>query len=147
MNSRIHPKYKTRYRVTNWAEYDNALIQRGNITLWITPEAIQAWNAKPTGQRGAPRKCSNLAIETALTVRLIYHLPLRQTEGFLRSLFELMGLGLDVPDHITLSRRGPILEGEPRWLQSKKPMHLIIDSTGLSIVGEGDWATAKHGGR
>ena len=146
MNSRVHPKYKTRYRVTNWPEYDRALVNRGDLTLWISPGAIKAWNAKPSGCRGAPCKYSDLAIETALTIRLLFHLPLRQTEGFLRSLFELMGLGLDVPDHTTLSRRGSTLKVNLGVLQSKKPMHLIIDSSGLSIVGEGEWAAAKHGG-
>ncbi|MFT7076838.1 MAG: hypothetical protein ACJA0P_002856 [Planctomycetota bacterium] len=68
MNSRVHPKYKTKYRVTNWAEYDQALVQRGDITLWITPEAIRAWRAKPSGRRGAPQKYTDLAIETAVTL-------------------------------------------------------------------------------
>ena len=65
MKSRVHPKYKTKYRVTNWAEYDQALVQRVNITFWITPDAIKAWTAKPSGRRGAPRKYTDLAIETA----------------------------------------------------------------------------------
>jgi hypothetical protein len=146
MNSRVHPTYKTKYRVSNWAEYDQALVNRGDLTLWISPEAIKAWGAVATGHRGAPRKYSDLAIETALSVRLLFHLPLRQAEGFLRSLFELMGLGLDVPDHTTLSRRSSALKVNLGVPQSKKPMHLIIDSTGLSIVGEGEWAAAKHGG-
>jgi IS5 family transposase len=146
MNSRVHPNHKTRYRVTNWSEYDQALVKRGNITLWITPLAIKGWAAKPTGRRGAPQKYSNLAIETALTLRLLFQLPLRQAEGFLRSLLELMDLSLEAPDHTTLSRRSSALDVDLGVLQSKRPMHLIIDSTGLSIVGEGEWAAAKHGG-
>ena len=146
MNSRVHPKYRTRYRVTNWTAYDRALVQRGDLTIWMSLEAIKTWDAMATGRRGAPHKDSDLAIETALTVQLLFHLPLRQAEGFLRSLFELMGLGLDVPDHTTLSRKGSSLKVNLGVLQSKKPMHLVIDSTGLSIVGEGEWAVAKHGG-
>ncbi len=146
MNSRVHPNFKTKYRVSNWPEYDQALVQRGDLTLWISPGAVEAWSAKPSGRRGAPSKYSDLAIETALTVRLLFHLPLRQTEGFLRSLFDLMGLGLDVPDHTTLSRRSSTLKVNLGVLLSKKPIHLIIDSSGLSIVGEGEWAAAKHGG-
>ena len=146
MKSRVHPKYKTRYRVTNWADYDRALVNRGDLTVWITPEAIDAWNAKASGLRGAPRKYSDLAIESALTIRLIFHLPLRQAEGFLRSLLDLMDLSLEAPDHTTLSRRGSTLKVNLGVLQSGKPMHLIIDSTGLSMVGEGEWAAAKHGG-
>ena len=147
MKSRVHPKYKTKYRVTNWAEYDQALVQRVNITFWITPDAIKAWTAKPSGSRGAPRKYTDLAIETALTLRLVFRLPLRQAEGFLRSLFDLMGLSLEAPDHTTMSRRSKGIKVKLAATQSKKPIHLIIDSTGLSIVGEGEWAAAKHGGR
>jgi hypothetical protein len=79
MKSRVHPTYKTKYRVTNWAAYDQAHVRRGDLTLWITPEAIEAWNAEATGGRGAPRKYSDLAIETALTLRLLFHLQLRQS--------------------------------------------------------------------
>ncbi len=147
MNSRVHPKYKTRYRVTNWAEYDQALVQRGDITLWISPEAIKAWTAKPSGLRGAPRKYTDLAIETALTLRLLFRLPLRQAEGFLISLLDLMELSLEAPDHTTLSRRSKSLNAKLVPIVSKKPIQLIIDSTGLSIVGESEWAAAKHGGR
>ncbi len=147
MNSRVHPKYKTKYRVTNWASYDQALVHRGDITLWITPEAIHAWKPKASHRRGAPRKYSDLAIETALTLRLVFRLPLRQAEGFLRSLLELMDLSLEVPDHTTLSRRGKSLRVNLAVKQTNKPIHLIIDSTGLSIVGEGEWAAAKHGQR
>ncbi len=147
MNSRVHPKYKTRYRVTNWSEYDQALVERGNITLWSTPEAIKGWKAKPSGQRGAPQKYTDLAIETALTLRLVFRLPLRQAEGFLRSLLDLMDISLEAPDHTTLSRRSKGLRVDLGLATSKKPVHLIIDSTGLSMVGEGEWAAAKHGGR
>ncbi|MFT5435006.1 MAG: hypothetical protein ACI9F9_000372 [Candidatus Paceibacteria bacterium] len=95
---------------------------------------------------GAPRKYSELAIEVTLALRLVLHLPLRQTEGFLRSVLELMDLSLEAPDHTTLSRRGSALKVYLCVLQSKKPVHLIIDSTGLSIVGEGEWAAAKRDG-
>lgn len=77
MNSRVHPKYKTKFRATNWAEYDRALVERGDITLWISPEAIRAWTAKPSGRRGAPQKYTDIAIETALTLRQVFRLPLR----------------------------------------------------------------------
>ncbi|MFT5287415.1 MAG: hypothetical protein ACI8TQ_003600 [Planctomycetota bacterium] len=147
MNSRVHPKYKKRYRVTNWPEYDRSLVQRGDITIWISPAAIKVWKAKSSGKRGAPKKYSNLAIETALTLRAVFRLPLRQAEGILRSLLELMALDLEAPDHTTLSRRAKDLRVGLRLAQSKKGVHLIVDSTGLSIVGEGEWASAKHGNR
>ncbi len=147
MNSRVHPKYKTLYRVTNWADYDRALVQRGDITMWISPEAIKAWTAKPSGRRGAPQKYSDFAIETALTLRLVFRLPLRQAEGFLRSLLNLMDLTLEAPDHTTLSRQSQGVDVDLELVGSKKPIHLILDSTGLSIVGEGEWAAVKHGKR
>ena len=106
MKSRVHPKYKTKYRVRNWASYERALIGRGNITIWLSRTAIAAWKPEGTRTRGAPPTYSDLAIETALTLRLLFHLPLRQAEGFLTSLFHLMGLDLRSPDHTTLSRRG-----------------------------------------
>jgi IS5 family transposase len=147
MNSRVHPKYKSKYRVQNWADYERGLVRRGSITLWLTLEAVAAWKPRPTGKPGGQPRYSDLAIETALTLRLVFHMPLRQTEGFLGSIFEMMGVGLDVPDHTTLSRRSHCLEVLLSRIATNAPIHLIIDSTGLSIVGEGEWAAAKHGGK
>ncbi len=147
MRSRIHPKYKTKYRVSNWAEYDRALVQRGDITLWISADTIASWKPEPTGRRGARMKFSDHAIGTALTLRLIFKLPLRQAEGFLRSVLSLMGVDLEAPDHTTLSRRSQSLNVDLHRVACDKPIHLIVDSTGLSIVGEGEWAAAKYGGR
>ena len=113
----------------------------------MSPAAIAAWEPDGAGTRGAQRKYSDLAIESALTLRLLFHLPLRQAEGFLSSLFGLMGLDLRSPDHTTLSRRGQHLDLTLRGVPRRAGLHLIIDSTGLSIVGEGEWAAAKHGGR
>ena len=145
--SRIHPKYKTKYRVSNWSDYDRSLAERGSLTIWLSPNAISGWNAKPSRCRGGQRKYSDLAIETALTLRLLFQLPLRQAEGFLRSLFDLMGLVLDVPDHTTLSRRGKHLKVLLRVPKKPGRMDLVIDSSGLAIFGEGEWAAAKHGGK
>ncbi len=147
MKSRVHPKYKTQYRIGNWPEYDRSLVQRGNLTLWLSQDAIASWNAKPSRRRGGQRKYSDLAIETALTVRLLLHLPLRQTEGFLLSIFELMDIHLDVPDHTTLSRRSGHLDLPLRSRRVSGPIDLVIDSSGLAIFGEGEWAAAKHGGK
>ena len=147
MRSRVHPKYKTKYHVRNWASYEQALVQRGDVTVWLSPDAIAAWKPEVGGRRGGQKKYSDVAIETALTLRLIFHLPLRQAEGFLRSLFGLMGLDLPAPDHTTLSRRGQRLNVPLRHPPRGKRLHLLIDSTGLSMFGEGEWAAAKHGGR
>ena len=99
------------------------------------------------GRRGGQRRYSDLAIETALTLRLIYHLPLRQAEGFLHALFAIMRLDLSAPDYTTLSRRGQHLQRRLRPVPTGDDIHLVLDSTGLSIVGEGEWAAAKHGRR
>ena len=147
MKSRVHPKYKTKYRVGNWPAYDRALVQRGDLTVWLAPAAIATWEAVGVGTRGGQLQYSDLAIETALTLRLIFHLPLRQTEGFLTSIFGMLGLDLSAPDHTTLSRRGQPLHLTRRRAPAGAGMHLIVDSTGLSIVGEGEWAAAKHGRR
>ncbi len=147
MKSRVHPKYKTKYRVNSWTEYDRALVQRGDITLWISEDAIESWKPAPTGLRGAQWKFSDHAIETALTLRLVFKLPLRQAEGFLRSVLFLMGVNLEAPDHTTLSRRSQRLDLALSPPPVNVPIHLIVDSTGLSIVGEGEWAAAKYGGR
>ena len=147
MKSKVHPTYKTKYRVANWPSYDRALVRRGEVTLWLVPEAIAAWGPGHGGTRGGQRKYSDVAIETALALRLIFHLPLRQAEGFLNALFAMMRIDLSAPDHTTLSRRGQHLTITLRRVPTGEGVHLIIDSTGLSLVGEGEWAAAKHGGR
>ena len=104
MQSKVHPTYKTQYRVANWPAYNQALVRRGDVTVWVSAEAIAAWTASRSGRRSGPRRYSDLAIETALTLRLISHLPLRQAEGFLHALFGMMRLDLSPPPTI---RRSP----------------------------------------
>ena len=143
----MHPTYTTRYRVGNWAEYDRALVRRGDVTLWLTPDAIATWAAAGVGRRSGPLQYSDLAIETALTLSLLFHVPLRQTEGFLTSIFGMLGVDFTAPDHTTLSRRGQHLALARRRARPGTSLHRIVDSTGLSIVGDGEWAAATHGGR
>ena len=147
MRSTVHPKYKTKYRVGNWSAYEQPLVQRGDVTLWLSADATDAWRPSPSGRPGAPKTFSDCAIETALTLRLVFRVPLRQAEGFLRSVLSLMGVDLAAPDHTTLSRRSQSLAVECRRIPSRGPIHLIVDSTGRSIVGEGEWAAVQHGGR
>ena len=104
--------YKTKYRVANWPAYKRALVRRGDVTVWLSSETIAAWTASRSGRRGGQRRYSDLAIETAMTLRLLYHLPLRQAEGFLHALLGIMRLDLSVPDYTTLSRRSQHLR---RW--------------------------------
>jgi hypothetical protein len=137
-------KPKTKYRVRNWSEYNTSLVQRGSITLWISEEVIETWKPAPTGKRGGQYDYSDLAIECLLILKSVYRLTLRATEGFARSLFDLMKLSLEVPNYSTLSRRGSSLEVSlPR--QTKEPLHLVVDSTGLKVYGEGEWKVRQHG--
>ena len=129
MKSRVHPKYKTKYRVGNWRAYERALVQRGDVTLWLSADARNSWRPSPFGQPGGQRRFSDLAITTALTLRLVFRLPLRQAEGFLRSVLSLMDVDLEAPDHTTLSRRSRALDIELHRVPVKGPIHLIVDST------------------
>ena len=118
--------------------YNQALVRRGDVTVWVSSEAIAAWTPGRSGRRGGQRRYSDLAIETALTLRLLYHLPLRQAEGFLHALFGMMRLDLSAPDYTTLSRRSQHLRRRLRPVPIDEGIHLVLDSTGLSIVGEGE---------
>ena len=120
-------------------------MQQRHVTVWLSSEAVAAWTPRQSGRRGGQRRYSDLAIETAPTLRLLYHLPLRQAEGFLHALFGMMRLDLSAPDYTTLSRRSQHLTRRLRPVPPGESLHL--DSTGLSIVGAGEWAAAKHGGR
>ena len=147
MRSKVHPKYKTKYRVGKWSAYEQALVQRGDVTLWLSADATDAWRPAPSGRPGAPKTVSDCAIETALTRRRVFRVPLRQAEGFLRSVLSLRGVDLAAPDHTTLSRRSQSLAVEFRRIPSRGPLHRIVDRTGRSLVGEGEWAAVNHGGR
>jgi hypothetical protein len=133
-------------KVTNWSAYDAALRQRGSLTLWSTDEAIAAWRAKPRTTPGGQPWYSPLAILTALTLRAVFRLALRQTEGLIGSILRLLGLELAVPNHTTLSRRGERLP-VPQPRSGPEPVHLLVDSTGLKLGGPGAWLVEKHGSK
>jgi hypothetical protein len=151
---RRHHIPKQRRRVTNWAEYDAALRQRGSLTVWFTEEAVAAWEAEPRTTPGGQPHYSSLAITTALTLKAVFRLALRQTEGLIGSVIRLLGLDLSVPDHTTLSRRAETLEVPRPRSDSRteagrdpEPVHLLVDSTGLKLCGAGEWLVEKHGTR
>jgi hypothetical protein len=93
--SHRHKIPKARYRVTNWPQYDAALVRRGSLTVWFT---VAAWHAPATGERGGQPIYSAIAIETGLALRLVFHQPLRQTEGLLRSIVNVLRIDLAIPD-------------------------------------------------
>jgi hypothetical protein len=144
--ARRHHIPRQKHRITNWAEYDAGLRARGSLTVWFTPEAIEAWKAEPRIGRGGQPTYSALAIATALTLRAVFRLALRQTEGLIGSILALLGLDLAVPDHSTLSRRAETLE-VPRPRCGREPVHLLVDSTGLRLCGRGEWLEEKHGSK
>src|ERR671916_716940 len=143
---RRHHIPRQRHRVTNWSAYDAALRQRGSLTVWFTDEAIEAWQAEPRTTPGGQPHYSALAITTALTLRAVFRLALRQTEGLVGSILQLLGLDLSVPDHSTLSRRAATLE-VTRRRRERAPVHLLVDSTGLRLCGPGEWLEEKQGSR
>lgn len=137
-----------KFKITNWSEYNEALKNRGCITIWFTPELAKQWYHKPqaTKSQGRQKTYSNLAIETMQVISTVYDQRLRQTEGMVVSIVELMNLNITVPDFSTLARRKPDLriENLSGILDSDEIINIIIDSTGLKIVGPGEWHETKH---
>ena len=138
------PKY--RYQVKNWAEYDRALVNRGNLTIWFDEASIAAsWTPPPPVGRGKPGLYSDVAIQTCLTLKTLFRLPYRATEGLLKSMMRLCALNLPVPDHTHMSRRAATLEVKISRRQRVGATHVVVDSTGLKIFGEGEWKVRQHG--
>lgn len=143
--SKVTLKNKTRYKVKNRPSYEAALGKRGDITIWFDEDAIGAWNAPSVGSRpGGKRLYSDLAIVTALTLRTVFHLALRQTEGFVASSIKLMDLDLSTPDHTTLYSRSSTITVPVVPQVEGGPNHLVIDSTGLKMLGDGEWHNLEH---
>src|SRR3712207_6056857 len=146
--ARRHRIPRARYRVTNWPEYDRALQHRGSLTVWVTPEALAAWHPPKTGRRGRSPQYAAIAIETGHLLRLAFGRPWRQTEGLLRSVSALLGVGIGIPDPTTFSRRSPglALARSLAQAQRTRPVHVVIDATGLTVHGAGEWLVGTHGG-
>lgn len=137
-------RQKALYRVKNWSEYDKALVQRGSITIWLSDDFEKSWQYAGEKQRGSQYEYSAQAITIMLTMKHVFHLPNRATEGFVRSIFAMLGVCLSVPDHTTLSRRGKDLEVVlPKNVSGH--IDIVMDSTGLKIYGEGEWKVRTHG--
>lgn len=135
---------KASYKVDNWREYNNSLVKRGSLTLWVSDDVIEAWEDKRPAQRGGQYEFSDTAIEALLLLKYTFKLPYRGTEGFAESLFELMNVSLSVPDYSTLCRRNRTLDVNIKMGETR-PRAILIDSTGLKVYGEGEWKTRKHG--
>lgn len=138
-------KQKVQYRIRNWPQYNAALMNRGRLTLWVDEEALQAWRYSGPAQRGAQYVYAQAAIECVLTLRGVYRLALRATEGLAHSLVDLLKVSLPVPSYSTLSRRGAAGAVALRVLPRSEPVHLVIDSSGFKVYGEGEWKVRQHG--
>ena len=137
---------KTQYKITNWEKYNRSLINRGNIFLYFTQAAIRQWHNGAADTGGRPREYSKAAIETFLVLRTLLHLPLRQTQGFVEGLLEQLGLAITCPNYTLVCRRANELELKiKRLLNSEEAVHVLVDSSGLKIYGEGEWKMRTHG--
>jgi hypothetical protein len=132
------PTYKTR----NWPAYNEALKRRGSLTIWFDP--AMSWEAAPTGKRGRQPAYGDAAIQTCLTMKVLFGMALRQTTGFVESLLRLVGLVWAVPDFSTLSRRQKTLKVNIPYRGSDGPLHLLVDCTGIKVEGEGEWSEADQ---
>lgn len=137
---------KSKQKVCNWRQYNQALVKRGSLTLWMDEQAIKHWHCQTHhGRRGRGFHYSDRAIETALMLKSVFKLPLRALEGFINSLFTLMDIPLQSPDYSCISKRAKQVNIQYR-LPSQGPVaHLVIDATGLKVYGEGEWKVRKHG--
>lgn len=139
-----HKASKKQYRIRNWHAYNESLVQRGSLDIWISEEAMQKWYANPTHKQGAQSVYSNLAISTVLTIQKLFHLPLRAAEGFVGSVFRMASVSLDIPDYSTLSRRSDGLTVLLTKRKKEKTI-LIVDGSGAKVFGEGEWKVRQHG--
>ena len=139
-------KKKQQYRIRNWREYNSALARRGSLTFWFDEDAISSWlNHSKSGKPGKPRTYGEACIQSMLVLKSVYHLPQRATYGLVCSLLELMDLDLPVPHPTILSRRAANLSIALPPLNRGEPLHVLVDSTGLKVFGEGEWKVRTHG--
>ena len=132
-----------RYRTTNWSSYNDALRKRGSLLIWLDKE--MTWHAPHEGRPGRPPVFSNAAIQFCLSIKVLFKLPLRQTAGMVASLLRLAGLDWPVPDYSTLCRRQKTLKVQIPYRRAEGPLNLLVDSTGIKFLGDGEWQARKHG--
>lgn len=139
-------KAKSSYKITNWRKYNESLVERGSITFWFSDDVIDQWeHANDTPKVGHPFVYSDTAIECLLTLRELFQLPYRQTEGYGRSLIGLLGIEIPIPDYTSLAKRAAKLEINLGVVKRRSSIDIVVDSTGLKVFGEGEWKARKHG--
>lgn len=137
------PTPKKRYRTTNWKQYNSSLKARGSLTIWLDKK--MSWFAAASGKRGRSPKFSDAAIQFCLTLKNLFGLALRQSTGLVQSVLQLSGLAWSAPDFSTLCRRQLGLNVQVPYTRSQGGLHLLVDSTGIKFLGEGEWKCKKHG--
>jgi hypothetical protein len=142
--SRRHKIEKTNYRVTNWPEYNNALRECGNFTVYFTEEAIAQWDLTKQGKRGRPQKYSPIAIETGLMIRQVFHLPLRQNQGFMNGLVAALDINITIPDFSSLAKCSVGLLRHKLAKGLEPGSVVIVDSTGLKVYSKDEWHQGKN---
>jgi hypothetical protein len=139
-------KRKGTYKITNWRQYNESLVQRGSITFWFSEEVLAEWShANPRPRVGHPFVYSDRAIESLLVLRELFRLPYRQTEGLARSLAQLMSVDVAIPDYTSLAKRAATLAISLDVSRHRGPIDVVVDSTGLKVFGEGEWKVRAHG--
>lgn len=133
------------YRIRNWRDYNKALVARGSLTIWLDEKSLAEWHrGKRTGKRGRPFYYGDLAIECSLTIRTLFRLPLRAIQGLMCSLIAMLKASVDVPNYTTLCRRQSKLDVKLPY-KVTEPLHLVVDSSGMKLYGEGEWKVKIHG--
>ena len=141
-------KGKSRYKVKNWNEYNRSLKNRGSLTLWMSDDVIEQWYFKGKKQRGAQYKYSSECIEACCMIRKVYRLGLRQTQGLVESIVGILKLEMDVPDYTVICKRSKVLKISSvlvKRINKGEHLHIVLDSTGLKVYGEGEWKVRQHG--
>jgi hypothetical protein len=137
---------KQQYRIRNWSDYNKGLVDRGRITLWFDEKSIQSWFCTtPTGKKGRPCVYSDEAIICLLLIRAVFKLDFRKLQGFAASLVELLKLDIIIPSYSQICRRQAELSIDLSPIKNNEPIHVVVDSTGLKVFGEGEWKTRQHG--
>ena len=137
---------KGRYKVVNWKEYNNSLKNRGDLTIWFTEDGINSWFEKSMGHsnRGRQKQYSNSTIKMIYTIIQVFHLRLRQSEGFVTSILKLLGAKLQTPDYTTISRRIRNVSVDIITHKPQGKINLILDSSGIKVIGEKEWISHKY---
>jgi Transposase DDE domain len=139
---------KKAYRVRNWRKYNEALVNRGSINFWFSEEMINNWHINDSLKtRGRPKKYSDMAITCGLTLKAVFKLSFRAVEGFIKSLVDRLKIKAEVPDYSLLCKRQKTLKVSfaKKSLKPGESIHILVDSTGLKIFGEGEWKVRQHG--